>query len=483
MNFYDMLLAAKLKGGSGKGTTVIANPEGEATGDLVKIQIGDEIYAVNGDLLKVYDDIADNYSTEKNYKFGEYVIYDGNFYSCIEPTSGQWNATAWKKVTVAEILDDIKTIINPLIKDIGIDELAHLIQNNELLDIMYYGDQVTINWADGNTNYDMALNFCHLETAKDGNGDDVKVADFESNYVLPFDCIFDETEAIIAGDTDLAAGDYYFKIANDSWGNNNGKYVLFSLDTDLVAGQQIRKKSGAYNAAIEDCTLGIYTSGSDRAGTALAFTVQTTQPENGTNLGQTDGTGWCNFWHCVVLGYNRWKYSAVRQFLNSDANAGNWWTQQHKWDVMPAYATTKNGFLYGITAGVKEHLKETKVYTARNTVFNSGDTPLGGMDETLDKVFLISLEQSWIEPQESGEGTYWEYYKNLLGTNTPVARSQTYPLLIKYDLAAKTTARGRWMRSCYRGNAYNEWIVNSSGYVYNSNAYNGYRVAPCLRIG
>ena len=350
-------------------------------------------------------------------------------------------------------------------------------------DISIENSVMNIKWDDGNTNYDMPLNLCHLETVKDAEDNDISVADFESHYVLPFDCVFDETEAIIAGDTDLAAGDYYFKIANDSWGNNNGKYVLFSLDTDLVAGQQIRKKSGAYNAAIEDCTLGIFTSGSDRTGAALAFTVQTTQPESGTNLGRTDGTGWCNFWHCVVLGYNRWKYSAVRQFLNSDATAGNWWTQQHKWDVMPAYATTKSGFLYGITAGVKEHLKETKVYTARNTVFNSGDTPLGSMDETLDKVFLISLEQSWIEPQISGEGTYWEYYKNLLGTNTPVARSQTYPLLIKYDLAAKTTARARWLRSCNRGYASYDWYVYSSGYVNSNSAYSGLRVAPCLRIG
>lgn len=341
---------------------------------------------------------------------------------------------------------------------------------------------MNIPWADGNNNYVMPMNLCHIETVEDTENNSIQVADFESHYALPFDCVFDAAEAIIAGDTDLAAGDYYFKIVNDSWGNNNGKYVLFTLGTDLVAGQQIRKKSGAYNTAIEDCTLGIYTSGSDRTGTALAFTVQTTQPESGTNLGQTDGTGWCNFWHCVVLGYNRWKYSAVRQFLNSDATAGNWWTQQHKWDVMPAYATTKNGFLHGITAGVKEHLKETKVYTARNTAFNGGDTPLGGIDETLDKVFLVALEQSWIEPQESGEGTYWEYYKNLLGTNTPVARSQTYPLLIKYDLAAKTTARYRWMRSCSRGGAHNEWYVYSSGYVGTNAAYSGLRVAPCLRI-
>lgn len=440
---------------------------------------------ITENINSLYGDIADEYDTTVSYKFGDFVIYNNDFYSCIEATTGIWDATCWKSITVAELLDDIKTLINPLIKDIHVDELSHLIQNDELLDIMNYGDQFTINWADGGTNYDMPLNFCHLETVKDSDNNDVKVADFESNYVLPFDCVYDEPEAIVALDENqtLSAGDYYFKIANDSWGNNNGKYVCFTLSETLTAGKQIRKKSGAYNADISNCTLGIFTSGADRTGTELAFTVSTTQPSSGADLGQTDGTGYCNYWHCVVLGYNRWKYSAVRQFLNSDATAGSWWTQQHKWDVMPAYATSKNGFLYGLSESVKEHIKETKVVTARNTVFNSGDTPLGGNDETYDKVFLISLEQSYINPQVTGEGSVWEYYQQLNGTSTKYAQYGTYADLIKYDIGAKTTARYRWLRSAGRGGAYSVWLVYASGYVSSSHAINGFRVAPCLRIG
>ena len=126
MNYFDVLLASKLSGG--KGTKVIANPEGEATDDLVKIEIDGTIYNVDGDLAEVYNDIANAYDSSKEYKFGDYVIYNRDFYSCIEATTGEWKSNAWKRVTIAEILDDIKTIINPLIKDIGIDELAHLIQ-------------------------------------------------------------------------------------------------------------------------------------------------------------------------------------------------------------------------------------------------------------------------------------------------------------------------------------------------------------------
>lgn len=343
--------------------------------------------------------------------------------------------------------------------------------------------KIHLAWKDGNTNYDMPFNICHTETVKDSNNNDVDVCDIESHYVLPVDRVFDEPEAIFASANDLSAGDYYFKIVNDSWGGNNNKYVSFTLSETLTAGKQIRKKRGAYNADISNCKLGIFTSGADRIGTELAFTVSTTQPSSGTSLGQTDGSADLNHWHCVILGYNRWKYSAVRQYLNSDKDKTAWWTQQHKWDVKPAYADTADGYLKGFDAELIDYMKITKVVTAKNTVFNSGETPLGEMDETYDRVFLASLEQMYITPQVSGEGTYWEYYKRLLGKTSPVATGGTYPRLIKYGLDATTTARNRWLRSCFRGYASTEWLVSTSGFVNYGTASYACRVAPCLRIG
>ena len=362
-------------------------------------------------------------------------------------------------------------------------DIAELVANDELLEVMDYGDRMNLSWADGTNNYTQGFNLCHLEDAELEDGETIPVADFESHYVLPFDAVYDEPEAIIASTSDLSAGNYYFKIVNDLWGGNNNKYVLFTLSETLTAGKQIRKRSGGYNASIENCTLGIFESGADRTGTELAFTVSTTEPSSGTNLGQTDGSGDCNYWHCIVIGYNRWKYSAVRQYLNSTATAGNWWVQQHKWDVKPAYADTKNGYLCGFDSELLNHIRITKIYTARNTVFNSGDTPLGGMDETYDRVFLASLEQMYLNLQISGEGDYWEYYKRLLGRVSPAPTVQTYARLIKYDLGSQTTARARVVRSAGRGYAYGVWGVGASGGVSYYGANGGYRLAPCLRIG
>lgn len=363
-----------------------------------------------------------------------------------------------------------------------LEAVAEMIYADELLEVMDYGDKINLAWADGVNNYTEGFNLCHLENATLEDGEDIKVADFESHYVLPFDCVYDAPEAIFASSADLPAGDYYFKIVGDSWGGNSNKYIQFTLTEALTAGKQIRKKSGAYNNPMSECTLGIFANGEDLTGETLEFTIADSDPV-GTNLGDTDGSGNCNSWACVVLGYNRWKYSAVRQYLNSNKAAGSWWTQQHKWDVKPAYADTKDGYLKGFDAELLEYMKVTKVVTARNTVFNSGDTPLGGMDETYDRVFLASLEQMYLNPQIAGEGTYWEYYKRLLGRTSPAPTGATYARLIKYDLASTTTSRTRWARSAYRGNASIVWNVNPGGSVNYGNAYYGYRLAPCLRIG
>lgn len=464
------------------GHTLIGNQSGHALGlanlsDIVEVE-ANPIGAASGDLNKLrVDDII--------YNIPDVIVYGEASGAIASFDDGGDNKP----------LKQLKVAINPVQSGSGepspqnvrpiVGKNAINVLNLDLPNGNYMASdrQISFAWKDGDTEYDMPFNVMANETVKDSSDNDVDVLTLESEYVLPFDIVYDAPEAIYASANDLSAGDYYFKIANDSWGGNNGKYVCFTLADTLTAGKQIRKKSGAYNAAIENCALEIYTDGTDTAGTALSFTVETTEPSTGTSLGQTDGSGDLNHWHCVVLGYNRYKYSAVRQYLNADAVKNTWWVQQHKWDVMPAYATTKDGFLYGLSADVKARLKTTKIATARNTVFNSGDTPIGDMDITYDKVFLIGLEQSYISPQVKGEGETWEYYKLLNGTSTPYQRSSTYADLIKYDVAAKRTARDRWLRSCRRGYAYGEWYVNSSGGVYNNNASIAYRVDPCLRIG
>lgn len=52
-------VAAALEGGGGGGTTVVANPEGSATADLSKLQVGESVYGVPATAAKIaYDNTS-----------------------------------------------------------------------------------------------------------------------------------------------------------------------------------------------------------------------------------------------------------------------------------------------------------------------------------------------------------------------------------------------------------------------------------------
>ena len=363
-----------------------------------------------------------------------------------------------------------------LTSDVG--TLAELIHAGELLEVMDYGDKVSFAWADGETNYTPEWNLCHLENSELEDGETIPTAIFEWDKVLPFATVFSPKQALFQSDSVLAAGTYHFTVKNataDSGDNN--KTFQFTLDNDLPAGYQIRK-TASENASVASAVLKVYASG---AATTEEYTITLTEGSGGIDLGDTDGSGDLNFFSRCNYGHNRWKTSALRQFLNSDKAAGTWWTAQEKWDVKPGYADTKDGFLKGYDASIIQHMKPTKITTGCNTV-----TDGGSVDVTIDRVFPASLEQMYIQPQLSSsvgsEGAYWEYYKRLLGASSPVARNATYKRLIKYNLS-NNTAQYRFLRSANLSYANFVWYVYSSGNVTYNHAYGDFYCAPACKIG
>ena len=360
-----------------------------------------------------------------------------------------------------------------------IDALAELIHAGELLEVVDYGDKVSFAWRDGETNYTPEWNLCHVENAQLEDGESIPVADFEWDKLVPFGTQFSPSQAFFESATTLAAGTYHFTVANASADSgDNGKTYQFTIADDIPAGYQIRKTNAATASISAAGALKVYASGSS---SEVVSTLTVTEGDGGTSLGTTDGSGDLNHFSRINYGHNRWKTSALRQWLNSTAVAGSWWTSQEKWDVMPAYATTKDGFLHGYDASIINRMKATKIVTGKNTV-----TDGGGVDETYDRVFLSSLEQMYVQPQLSSsvgsEGAYWEYYKRLLGATSPVARSQTYTRLIKRRLD-NNTAQTVFRRSASLSGASIVCNVYSSGLVYSSNALSGLYCAPACRIG
>jgi hypothetical protein len=277
----------------------------------------------------------------------------------------------------------------------------------------------------------------------------------------------------------LAAGAYYFTFAAN-WGSNvvANDVVSFTLPSDVEFGEMICGCYDAPDQAKANWKVYIVTDGGKNIGNAI--TVGSSA--SGTNLGVMQATvrvaSGNYFLNCiqeVAYGHNRWMLSALRQYLNSDAEANAWWEAADALDVRPDHLATKPGFLAGYDDTVKRYFKPIRVVTVAPDSDGNVD------DITYDRVFLSSLEQMYCVPQFSGkEGAYWEYYKRLLGRTTPAPTSQTYPRLIKYGLNTPTSAQTCFHRSANRLSDITVWFIDASGYVYAYYASRTYRCTPSV---
>ena len=362
-----------------------------------------------------------------------------------------------------------------------ITAIAELAKNGELLEVMDFGDQISMAWGDGTNNYTPALNLCHESDEKLEDDETIHGVFFEWDKTTPTGVPFDDPEAIYYFDGTESAGTYYITIGKSYYGWDTSKHIQITLTAAPDADDQLFIDCGKDRA--NDPTNGrnwyVYGKGS----TTAKQSGTTSNGTSGTSLGSTDTTstakvnGRVNAPERVVYGYNRWSQSALRQWLNSTAAAGAWWTAQNGWDRPPAVAATLRGFLAGYDEEVYTHFKPIKVVTV------APDADSNAEDVTYDRVFLSSLEQMYCTPQFSGkEGDYWEYYKRLLGRTSTAPTGQTYARLIKYAINAATSAQYCWRRSAYRSGAASAWYVAASGTVASNYACSALRCAPSVFI-
>lgn len=293
--------------------------------------------------------------------------------------------------------------------------------------------------------------------------EDIQFSAYQAFFVVP--------------EAGLVAGTYNVKMGLD-WGTNvkNGTVYQFTLTKNAPAGARL---TGFYNAPDTAPTSWKVYVYKDQNKSELLETCNVSAGSAGTNLGTflAKPNGNLNGLHPVGYGDSRWHKSAYRQYLNSDAAAGGWWTPQDEWDMKPDQADTVPGFLAGFSDDFKAALTRVKVVTYGNTVTDDGSAVV-----TYDKIFLPSLQEIYCSPQVSGEGTYWPYWKERTGAKTPQALWQTYPLRITRDLAQRTVGRFVWLRSARRGYGYNAFNVSSSGAVNNWRAFSANRCAPACEM-
>ena len=345
------------------------------------------------------------------------------------------------------------------------------------------GSQIVDTWQrnSGGMTYDAPWDIVHCI-----DDDDITSVYLEQHYAIPDYVPFDEPEAIYyAPAAGLAAGTYHITIGvNYGTGWRSGQSIQIILNNNMNSGDQLVINCGNSNAI--NPTNGrawqVYAKGDitekDSGTTSLGTAGTSLGTIGSTNAYVTDGQ--LNAIARVVYGCERWSQSAIRQYLNSEANAGAWWTPQNNWDRPSTVARTLRGWLAGCTAEFLNILQPVPVVTALNQFDGSA-----GTETTTDRVFLRSLNESYIDPQSADEGVVWDYYQSLAqeaGTEGRFVRGNVNAPLIGYRLNDHASAVNMYFRSCDRDVGGYVWYVNPSGLVTTYSSYTACGCRPACSI-
>lgn len=194
-------------------------------------------------------------------------------------------------------------------------------------------------------------------------------------------------------------------------------------------------------------------------------------------------------------GNNRYGVSNIRQYLNSGAAAGQWYSAQHPYDAAPGSGnvvynpySTQAGFLSGFSSGFVSALLDTTV----NTALPVQDG--GGSETVTDKVFLPSrTEVMGTNNNGIAEGTQLPLFtttSNKYSVPTYVALEgneyfeyaeddydMTYPYPNEFE-------SWHWMtRSPYTNSVNAFYYINRDGFADYDSAYYGVRgVRPACNV-
>lgn len=385
------------------------------------------------------------------------------------------------EVNIGDLLKQIATVQTGTVDVSSWTKIRNLRKSGLAEKVLTVGDIIDDTWTDvaAPKDYPYQWHVADFQPIELQNGDTEASMLVQAHWAHPFGVQFSHQRAFLACPDGLPVGSYYFTIES-AWGNNvkAGDIVCFKTTKVVPAGGRV---SGCYGAPDQaKANWRIYTHSADGKTQIETITPTFTKTDSATNLGTqhlNKREGNLNSTQEMAYGWNRWKTSALRQYLNSEAAKGAWWTAQDEWDVAPDQLKDKAGFLSGCSADFLSALQVVKVTTFANTVNNSG-----GEDVTYDRVFIPSMEQMYCTPQVKGEGTYLEYWKQRSGATAPLAQWGTYPNIITYAVENHTSPQNMRLRSAYRGNANSTWYVSSSGNVGSNYASNANRFAPLVVI-
>ena len=369
------------------------------------------------------------------------------------------------------------------------DKVAMLVRAGHGKAVYGIGDRFIDTWTDkanNNKEYnDYTWRVDHHGDVELENGDVVPGMYLATQWTHPVVVQFCQYQAFYVTEAELAAGTYYVTL-DHSWGSKDcvkGASFCFTLTKPVPAGGKL----AGFRRIADDPYRSWDVRSYDVDSKTVIETVKVEKGATGSCLINAwgpyyDGTSNINGLQRTAYGYGRWSQSAIRQYLNSDADKGKWWTPQNKFDLAPDNLDTTAGYLSGLPADLLAAIKPVKVVTYTNTCETADKAT--EKDITYDRVFLPSLEEMYIKPQApaGGEGVPHDYWRIISGSSQPVAQYGTYPRYKQFALTSKTSLQTVRLRSAFRGYACYTWSVYSSGTVSNDDAYWATAVAPLVVI-
>ena len=223
---------------------------------------------------------------------------------------------------------------------------------------------------------------------------------------------------------------------------------------ELLAADEATAQANVYYYGYDGTA---YTKLSLSTGDTIPYSDYTTVYKNSVDIPPAYG-------YNIRYGYNNWKYSNIRQWLNSTASGNNWFTSTHVGDMAPNYSS-QAGFLRGFSSDFLDVLTPTRSSTVANSATDGGVTYY-----TYDKMFLPSAYEMNLANSPSDEGPVFSLYNNASSASK-----------IKYRIDNPSTAVNYQLRSNL-GGVESVLQVNTSGARTSDNATNNCRIAPACRI-
>ena len=148
----------------------------------------------------------------------------------------------------------------------------------------------------------------------------------------------------------------------------------------------------------------------------------------------------------------------MRQWLNSTGN--DWFKKQNEYDVRSGSTDYSSGWLTGFVPGFLDLVMPVHNKTARNTVSAITGGGGGGYDITLDRFWLLSLNEfNGSNNDNIAEGRQLAYFRDVATTNEQ---------RMQYDDGG--VARVVWLRSPSALSANGEYYISTDGGASNYNS-------------